>query len=137
MFDAMQISSTALSAETVRLDLVANNLANATTTQTASGFPYQSESAVLSSLPAPTSGVNAGVGQGVMVTAILSSQAPFPQTYDPTSPNANAQGYVLEPNVSLSSQMVNMAEASQAYQANANAFSADKNMVSKALTLGA
>ncbi len=137
MFDAMQITSTALSAESVRLDLVANNLANATTTKTSSGFPYQSESAVLASLPAPNRGADAGVGQGVVVSAILSSQAPFPETYDPSSPLANAQGYVAEPNVSLSAQMVDMAEASQAYQANANAFTADKNMVLKALTLGA
>lgn len=137
MFDAMQITSTALSAESVRLDLVANNLANATTTKTSSGFPYQSESAVLASLPAPSQGADAGIGQGVVVSAILSSQAPFPETYDPSSPLANAQGYVAEPNVSLSAQMVDMAEASQAYQANANAFTADKNMVLKALTLGA
>ena len=137
MFDAMQITPTALSAESLRLDLVANNLANATTTRTSTGFPYQSESAVLTSLPAATTGTNQGVGQGVMVTAILSSQAPFPETYDPTSPLANKAGYVAEPNVNLSSQMVDMAEASQAYQANANAFTADKNMVLKALTLGA
>ena len=124
-------------AESLRLGLVANNLANATTTQTATGFPYQSESALLSSMPARNHGAYKGVGQGVMVQAIVSSQAPFPQVYDPTSPLANKKGYILQSNVNLSTQMVDMAEASQAYQANANAFTADKNMILKALTLGA
>ncbi|HBQ94680.1 MAG: flagellar basal body rod protein FlgC [Firmicutes bacterium] len=137
MFDALNITSTALSAESLRLDLVANNLANATTTKTVTGFPYQSESAILSAVPAPRRGAYEGVGQGVMVRAIVSSPAPFPKVYDPTSPLANHQGYILQSNVNLSTQMVDMAEASQAYQANANAFSADKNMILKALTLGA
>ncbi|WP_053960226.1 flagellar basal body rod protein FlgC [Sulfobacillus thermosulfidooxidans] len=137
MFDALNITASALSAESLRLDLVANNLANATTTKTVTGFPYQSESAVLAQIPAPSNGPYRGIGQGVVVKAILASQAPFPKVYDPTSPLANAQGYVLESNVNLSTQMVDMAEASQAYQANANAFSADKNMILKALTLGA
>lgn len=137
MFDALNITSSALSAESLRLDLVANNLANATTTKTATGFPYQSESAILSPLPAPGHGPYQGVGQGVVVRQVIASQAPFPKVYDPTSPLANAQGYVLESNVNLSTQMVDMAEASQAYQANANAFTADKNMILKALTIGA
>ncbi len=137
MFDALNITSTALTAESLRLDLVANNLANATTTKTVTGFPYQSESAVLSSVPAAARGAYKGVGQGVTVRSIVASQAPFPKVYDPTSALANKQGYVLQSNVSLSTQMVDMAEASQAYQANANAFTADKNMILKALTLGA
>lgn len=136
MFDGLSISSTGLIAESLRLSLVANNLANADTTVTPSGVPYQSEYAVFQSLPAAASGPNQGVGQGVMVNGIYQSQSPYQVVYNPTSPQANAQGNVLYPNVNLQTQMVDMIEASQAYQANVSAFNAAKSMDVKALSIG-
>jgi flagellar basal-body rod protein FlgC len=136
MFDGLSISSTGLIAESLRLSLVANNLANADTTVTPQGVPYQSEYAVFQSLPAAPSGPNQGVGQGVMVNGIYQSQSPYQVVYDPTSPQANGQGNVLYPNVNLQTQMVDMIEASQAYQANVSAFNAAKTMDVKALSIG-
>lgn len=136
MFDGVSIASTGLIAESLRLSLVANNLANADSTTSPQGGPYRSEYAVFSSLPAPTSGPNQGVGQGVMVNGIYQDQSPLQVVYDPSNPNANAQGDVLYPNVNLQTQMVDMIEASQAYQANVSSFNAAKAMDVKALTIG-
>lgn len=137
MFDGLSIASTGLVAESLRLSLVANNLANADTTVTAQGGPYQAEYAVFQAASAPTSGPDQGVGQGVVVNGIYHDQSSPDVVYDPTSPKANAQGDVLYPNVSLQTQMVDMIEASQAYQANVSSFNSAKAMDVEALTIGA
>lgn len=136
MFDGVSIASTGLIAESTRLSLVANNLANADSTVTPGGGPYRSEYVVFKSAAAPQSGPNQGIGQGVMVNGIYQDQTPFKVVYDPSSPQANAQGNVLYPNVNLQTQMVDMIEASQAYQANVSSFNASKAMDVKALTIG-
>ncbi|MHB1611391.1 MAG: flagellar basal body rod protein FlgC [Sulfobacillus sp.] len=136
MFDAMKISASGLTAESLRLDVISNNLANIDTTQTPQGGPYRREFVVFSPVPATLSGADANIGQGVVVSAILQDPSPFKAVYDPTSPLANAQGEVLYPNVNLATEMVDMIEASQAYQANSSAFTASKDMVLKALSIG-
>lgn len=137
MFDALKISASGLTAESTRLGVIANNLANIDTTTTPQGGPYRREFVVLSALPASTQGPNRNIGQGVVVSAILQDQSPLKTVYDPTSPLANAQGNVLYPNVHLATEMVDMIDATSAYQANSSAFTADKTMALKALTLGA
>lgn len=137
MFDGLNIASTGMVAESFRLSVVSNNLANADTTATAHGGPYRSEYVTYKSVPASSaSGPNSGVGQGVMVSGLYQDQSPFKAVYDPTNPKANAQGNVLYPNVNLQTQMVDMIEASQAYQANVTAFNSGKAMDLKALTIG-
>ncbi len=136
MFDGLNIASTGMVAESFRLSVVANNLANADTTVTAQGGPYRSEYVTFKSGPASASGPNSGVGQGVMVSGLYQDQSPFKVVYDPTNPQANAQGNVLYPNVNLQTQMVDMIEASKAYQANVSAFNSGKSMDLKALTIG-
>ena len=136
MFDGMTVASTGLVAESLRLSIVANNLANADTTVTPQGGPYRSEFVVFQSAGAPNAGPNQGVGQGVMINGIYQDQSPLKAVYDPSSPQANAQGDVLYPNVNLPTQMVDMISASQAYQANVSAFNAAKAMDVKALTIG-
>lgn len=136
MFDGLNIASTGMVAESFRLSVVANNLANADTTVTAQGGPYRSEYVTFKSQPASASGPNPGVGQGVMVSGLYQDQSPFKVVYDPSNPQANAQGNVLYPNVNLQTQMVDMIEASQAYQANVSAFNSGKSMDLKALTIG-
>lgn len=137
MFDAMHIAATGLTAESLRLGVIANNLANADTTATPNGGPYRREFVVLQATPPAAHGPNRGVGQGVVVSAILPDMSPLKSVYNPTSPLANAQGNVLYPNVHLSVEMVDMIDASRAYQANSTAFTAAKSMDVKALTLGA
>lgn len=102
----------------MRLDTIANDLANAQTTSTPGGGPFRSEMVVFAPLPAVPNRPG-----GVMVTGIVDSTAPFPLTYDPGSPEANAQGYVQMSNVNVTSSMVDMIAAQQAYSANATAFS--------------
>lgn len=136
MLDGLQISASGLTAESLRLAVISNNLANMDTTVAPGGVPYQRQFVVMSPIPAAATGPDRGVGQGVVVTGILPDQSPPKQVYDPSSPQANAQGYVLYPNVHLSVEMVDMIDASRAYQANATAFGAAKSMDVKALTLG-
>ncbi|MCY0881430.1 MAG: flagellar basal body rod protein FlgC [Firmicutes bacterium] len=133
MFNGMDISATALTSESLWMDTIANNLANANTSSSANGTPYRQESVAFSAI-APTAASPAG--NGVRVTKIMLSPAPFATVYDPTSPYANAQGNIETSNVNLPEQMVNMTEATQSYQANASAFNADKTMILKALTIG-
>lgn len=136
MFDGMNIASTGLIAESLRISVVANNLANADTTVTPSGGPYRSEYLTFQSNASPASGPNQGIGQGVSVSGIYQDQSALKVVYDPTSAQANAQGNVLYPNVNLQTQMVDMIEASQAYQANVSSFNAAKSMAMKALGIG-
>lgn len=136
MFDGLKIASTGLVAESFRLSVVANNLANADTTVTPNGGPYRSEYVTFASAPTAPSGPNQGVGQGVVINGLYQDQSPLKVVYDPTNPQANAQGDVLYPNVNLGTQMVDMIEASQAYQANVSAFNSAKTMDLKALSIG-
>ncbi len=136
MLDALKISASGLTAESLRLAVIADNLANMNTTVAPGGVPYQRRFVTLSPVPAAAAGPDRGVGQGVVVAGILPDPSPPKLVYDPTSPQANAQGYVLYPNVHLAVEMVDMIEASRAYQANATAFGAAKSMDVKALTLG-
>lgn len=136
MFDGMTISSSGLTAESLRLSVVANNLANADTTVTPQGGPYRREFVVFQCAPTAASGPNQGIGQGVTVTGIYQDPSPFKVVYNPASPQANKAGNVLYPNVSLPTEMVDMVQASQAYQANVSAFNAAKAMDVKALTIG-
>lgn len=118
MFGSLNVAASGLTAERMRLDTIANDLANAQTTSTPGGGPFRSEMVVFAPLPAVPNRPG-----GVMVTGIVDSTAPFPLTYDPGSPEANAQGYVQMSNVNVTSSMVDMIAAQQAYSANATAFS--------------
>lgn len=137
MFDGLHISASAMTAESLRLGVIANNLANADTLVTPQGGPYRRQFVVMTPRPAPTQGTNQGIGQGVVVSQVLNDPSPLKPVYSPNSPYANAQGYVMYPNVHLSVEMVDMIDASRAYQANVTAFQAAKTMNLKALTLGA
>lgn len=137
MFDGLKISASALTAESFRLGIIANNLANADTTVTPQGGPYQAESVVFRPLPPPAAGPDRGIGQGVIVSQIVTDITPPKVVYDPSNPNANANGDVLYPNVNLALQMVDLIDASRAYQANVTAFQAAKAVALKALSIGA
>ncbi len=100
------------------MDVISNNLANAQTTATPGGGPFREQMVVFTPIqPGP------GQPGGVAVTAIVGDTSPFPVAYDPGNPAANAQGYVREPNVNVTAQMVDLLAAQQAYSANATAFS--------------
>lgn len=132
MFLGLNASASALSAENVRLNVVADNIANVDTTSTPQGGPYRRQFVVLEALPDAAN----GVGQGVEVQSIQTDPSPLKAVYDPTAPQANAFGEVFYPNVHLATEMVDLIAASQAYSANVNAYNADKSLALKALTIG-
>ena len=138
---SLDISASGLTAERLRMDLIANNLANAYSTRSARGGPYRRQMPVFAALEAPgwpwtVSRVTSGVpGMGVQVAAIVEDPSPPRLVYDPGHPDARPDGYVEYPNVDVVTEMVDMLAATRAYQANLSAFSASRSMAEGALDL--
>lgn len=144
LFDALSISASGLSAERLRMDITAENLANAQSTQGADGQPYRRKEVVLQStgsgggFPAALAGAMGGAGEtpgGVAVAAIVEDDTPGRRVYDPGHPDADAQGYVTMPNVDSVTEMVDLISASRAYEANVTAMQTAKQMFTKTLEL--
>lgn len=147
-WDTLRIGASALSAQRLRLDVIANNIANAETTRTKSGGAYQRQDVVFA--PQGTNSFLPGFLQarrnlengpepdtaGVRVASIMTDQSPGAQVYDPTHPDANADGYVTYPNVNLVVEMTNMLSATRSYEAGLSVIDAAKNMALKALEIG-
>ncbi len=133
MFKGFNISASGLTAQRVRMDTIANNIANIETTRTPEGGPYRRQVPVFM----PREGdLEGGGGDGVRVTAIIRDHSPFKMVYDPHHPDADEEGYLLMPNVELVREMVDMIDASRAYEANVTAFNTTKEMARKALEIG-
>jgi flagellar basal-body rod protein FlgC len=151
-WDSLRIASSALSAQRLRLDIISNNIANAETTRTEDGTPYQRQDVVFSpqgaspfvprflnvlrsfrggstTLPAPDVA-------GVRVNSIITDESPGPRIYDPTHPDADEEGYVTYPNVNLVVEMTNMLSATRSYEAGLAIVEAAKRMAQKALEIG-
>jgi flagellar basal-body rod protein FlgC len=144
IFDALAISGSGLSAERLRMDVSAENLANAQTTQGAAGGPYRRKAVVLqessgSGFGSALAGAQGGQGGqpkgGVQVGGIVEDPSPPRRVYDPGHPDADAQGYVQMPNVEPVTEMVDLISASRAYEANVTAMQTAKSMFSKTLEL--
>lgn len=140
LFKAMRISASGLSAERLRMDTIASNIANASTTRTEKGGPYRRKIAVfqesLDKQMDRLSGKSSFVGSGVKAVAIVEDDAPFNSAYDPSHPDADGDGYVEMPNVNLLDEMVDLIAATRAYEANVTAVNAEKSMAMKALEIG-
>jgi len=145
MFDALNVSATGLTAERLRMDVTAENLANAQTTRGADGQPYRRKEVVLREISqgggfgaqlanALGTGAKSRPG-GVEVAEIASDQTAGKMVYDPSHPDANAQGYVQMPNVDTVTEMVDLIDAQRAYEANVTAMSASKQMFAKTLEI--
>ncbi len=146
MFDALNVSATGLTAERLRMDVTAENLANAQTTRGADGQPYRRKEVVLAEVESGGFGsqlakaIGAGSASGsqpggVEVAAISQDQTPGKLVYDPGHPDADDEGYVRMPNVDTVAEMVDLISASRAYEANVTAMNAAKQMFSKTLDL--
>jgi flagellar basal-body rod protein FlgC len=146
MFDALNVSATGLTAERLRMDVTAENLANAQTTRGADGQPYRRKEVVLAEVQSGGFGsqlakaIGAGSASGsqpggVEVAGISQDQTPGKLVYDPGHPDADADGYVRMPNVDTVAEMVDLISASRAYEANVTAMNAAKQMFSKTLDL--
>jgi flagellar basal-body rod protein FlgC len=137
---AIGASATALNAERTRIEVAVSNMANAESTRSADGGPYRRRDVMLAA-DAPTFdsalGDASGAGAvGVKVTGIVQDQTAFRRRYEPSHPDADADGFVSLPNVDASQEMVDMLGAARAYQANIAAISMIRDMVAKALELG-
>ncbi|ACX53124.1 flagellar basal-body rod protein FlgC [Ammonifex degensii KC4] len=131
--DPFRISGSGLTAERLRLDLVANNLANIDTTRTPAGGPYRRRVPVFAQvLEARKEGM---VGMGVRVVAIVEDQSPFKVVYDPNHPDAQ-NGYVRYPNVNVADEVVDLIGAARAYEANATVLETAKEMARQAIEIG-
>lgn len=139
IFTSMEVSATALAAQRVRMNLIAENLANAEVTRTPSGQPYRRKGVVLGSRDASTFDhlLNAGrVPGGVEVLQVVESQTPPNLVYNPSHPDADTKGYVTMPNINPVMEMVDLISASRAYEANVTAIQIAKSMVTKTLEIG-
>ncbi|MBO8129732.1 MAG: flagellar basal body rod protein FlgC [Peptococcaceae bacterium] len=136
-FNYFGISVSALTAERLRLDVIANNLANIETTRVneeGEPVPYRRKSVVFAErLEQAMYGPQ---GRGVKVAAIVEDDAPSRMVYQPDHPDANEQGYVAYPNVNVVNEMIDMVGAVRAYEANIQALEASKQIVRHALEIG-
>ena len=138
MFDALNVSATGLTAERLRMDVTAENLANAQTTRGADGQPYRRKEVVLQEAGA---GVGASfadslrVARGVKVAGIVQDPSPSRRVYDPGHPDADAKGYVSMPNVNTVTEMTDLIGASRAYEANVTAMQTTKAMFARTLDI--
>jgi flagellar basal-body rod protein FlgC len=144
--NSFDISASALTAQRLRMDIIASNIANAETTRAnlvnGQWLPYRRKMAVMEpNRPGAfermlQSAQNKNAGAGVKVTQIVEDQTPFKQVYNPYHPDADENGYVLMPNVDILKEMVDMISATRSYEANVTALNAAKSMFSKALEIG-
>ena len=138
MFDMLDISASGMTAQRLRLDVISNNIANVNTTRTNEGGPYQRERVVFQEIRDRKSFsdyLRESKRAGVRVVSIQKDDAPFKTVYDPTHPDADAEGYVRLPNVNIVTEMVDMISALRSYEANVTAINAAKSMMSKALEI--
>lgn len=129
---ASGITATGLNAERLRLEAIAENVANANTTKGPDGNPYQRKTLTFEALINPVTGEN----QGVQVTSFGRDQTPGPLVYNPSHPHADANGMVRMPNVDLAKEMVDLVSASRTYEANLAVLRNARNMANQALSIG-
>jgi flagellar basal-body rod protein FlgC len=130
IFDALHISASGMSAERLRMDVTAANLANANSTRGANGGPYVRQEVVLQ---AKGGASFQSVLNGVQVAGIVNDPSPGRRVYDPSHPDADAQGYVTMPNVNSVTEMTDLITETRSYQANVQALQTAKSLYSKAL----
>ncbi|MDF2713716.1 MAG: flgC [Paenibacillus sp.] len=144
--NGFDISSSALTAQRFRMDVISSNIANADTTRgklvDGRWVPYQRKLIAMEAKEqAPFSqllqqSMRNSTGEGVRVSRVFEDEAPFKQVYNPNHPDADERGYVEMPNVDILKEMVDMMSASRSYEANVTALNATKAMITKALEIG-
>ncbi len=130
MIRALDISSSALTAQRVRLDVISGNIANAEATHQEDGTPIPYRRRFVTFMTGDGQG-----GPGVHVDGVVADPSPFRQKYDPGHIDADARGYVQLPNVSLTMEYVDALAASRAYEANAAMLNVTRTMIQQAVRL--
>lgn len=144
MFHSFNISASGMSAERYRMDIMAENLANANTTRTKDGTPYRRKVVTFEERPESTRAFSSFLGsardrfqgQGVRVGKVVEDTwTQMNMVYDPAHPDADENGYVTYSNVNSITEMTNLIDASRAYEANSTAFNASKSIAMKGLEM--
>jgi flagellar basal-body rod protein FlgC len=142
IFSTMNVSASGMTANRLRLDVIADNIANAETTRTDEGGPYRRKTVAFKeilkqqmSFAGDIEPTTASFG-GVEVSEIVEDDRPFKLVYDPAHPDANEEGYVQMPNVNVLREMVDLINAQRAYEANVSSINATKAFASAALGIG-
>ncbi|MGM0646323.1 MAG: flagellar basal body rod protein FlgC [Thermodesulfobacteriota bacterium] len=139
LFTSMDISASAMTAQSLRMNAVSSNLANADTVQTEDGEPYYRKSVVFEPKTSfdgeLASKMRDGVA-GVQVAAIEQDTEALTNEYDPGHPLANDEGYVTTPDISVLNEMTDLMSATRAYEANVTSIKASQRMAVKALEIG-
>ncbi|MBL8449105.1 MAG: flagellar basal body rod protein FlgC [Dechloromonas sp.] len=133
LFNVFHISSSAMTAQSMRLNAVASNLANADSIVSSDGRPYRAKQVVFEAVP--VAGASDGA-RGVRVRQVVEDAAPPRMVYDPKNPAADEKGYVAFPNVNVVEEMTNMISASRSYQSNVEVMNTAKNMMMRTLQIG-
>lgn len=150
IFQSLNTTASALTAQRLRMDVISSNMANADTTRAKLGVdgkwePYRRKTVVLqpkeggfsSYLDAAMNGGSSAAGNGVVVSKIQEdTTTPFKMVYDPGNPDADQNGYVQQPNVDPLREMTDLISATRSYEANVTALNASKGMMMKALEIG-
>jgi len=146
MFHSLNVTSTALTAQRLRMDVISSNMANIDSTRAnfinGQWEPYKRKMVVMQPNGQSFSSYlskamnNEQVGNGVKVSRIIEDNTPFKMVYDPEHPDANAEGYVAMPNVDPLKEMVDLISATRSYEANVTVFNASKGLLMKALEIG-
>lgn len=142
VISGMNTSASGMTAQRLRMDIISQNIANVNSTRGEDGTPYKRKTVAFeekdvtpfAQILMKTSGK---VGNGVKVTSISQdNETQMRQVYDPSHPDANAEGYVTYPNVNVVQEMTDLIDATRSYEANVTAFNASKNMALKGLEVG-
>ena len=131
MFSIFNVSGSAISAQSQRLNVVASNLANADAVAGPNGQAYRGRQLVFETVP-----MGSDAAAGVRVSAVRENQDPLKRSYNPSHPAADEQGYVTQSNVNPVEEMVNMISASRSYQNNVEVMNTAKSLLLKTLQLG-
>ena len=141
VFSSMNVAATGMTAQQLRMDVISENIANASTTRTQKGGAYRRKTVVFSEQDTTSFDhiLNGYLGyykpNGVKVTQVVEDPSDLRLVYEPDNPDANEEGYVEYPNVDTVTEMTNLIDSSRAYDANVTAFNAAKSIASKGLEL--
>ena len=135
MFKVFDVAGSAMSAQSLRLNVTASNMANANSVSSSEGETYRARQPVFAAMLEQAGG-NQAANVGVQVKGIVESQAPLQRQFNPNHPMANEEGYVFLPNVNVVEEMANMISASRSYQSNVEVINTAKQLMMKTLTMG-
>ncbi len=131
LLNVFNVSSSAMTAQAMRLNAVASNLANADSIVSADGKPYRAKQVVFEATP-----MGGETSVGVRVSKVVEDAAPARMVYDPKNPAADEKGYVAFSNVNVVEEMTNMISASRSYQTNVEVLNSAKTMLTRTLQIG-